>query len=754
MLILDSFSAVVSADDIGPLYTVPTASPGDDTTYDETYRVLASNDEDLDPDDVSYGGYFESDFPYEPVSLGVTAHDPSQVLRYAATTDLYRTQASELEHVPYADQWVPYSEWDPDGSKISFWRVHELNAYDGPPDNSGEWFVRTTNQYGDWRPVYNAEVTWNSTAEEPELANPDEALVHDVQTESTIARVNHVTDQYRAYSDDPTRAAVPMNHGTELFPTFSGASVPLRFGRGNADTVNDAWVGVANVADGAWYRGRYVVGDAIIAAYVPHDYRAVVPEDFSRDRTCTKTHTHTRLVLNETTGNWTEEEYTETHQYPKTQWAEFELVDSEAEVTNVTLDAPWFSGNSSFIDVGDSGVWLSLEPGSTGSLDFPPGDYNLTAQYTVRNEIRTDWGVTSNRCNEWDRTTTRNYTVSRNYTVPVTVTTWDAEDLQVDVFVADSPGRDRVNIFWAGNQDLPANPWEEIELVIGEKVVTINSPWRFYDVSRNTEVQVRTGDPDDLETHPVTHSYNDRWPAIHHSVVSVANVTIQHPEAFRNQEYLFWEDIDSAPAMGIPATDLPDGIDDTDNAYPTTVYSGLVGDIRSSDLHTAEPVSMDVTSVFGGGVGSTTLTVEPMATASLTIVDSSPSPDGEGHEMTVRLVDSSDDPIQGREITVAARTEQTYVTDSDGEVTFSYDGYLARVIYEGDVWYTPGEPFYDEDQLFYVPPVSAEVFAPVGTIGEYLAASINNTLLVVEWIALGLFALWWVRRHNASRRGA
>lgn len=752
LLVIAPLSTVVAAGAIGPLYTVPSPSVGTDRTYEETYRVLANNDEDLDPSQVTYQGYFENDYPTGPVRLGESAHDPSQVLRYAATADLYRTEASSFERIPYRDDWVPYSNWAYWYTKIQFWRVHDLNSYDGPPDNSGEWFVQTTNQYGEWRPVYNAEVRWNEEREEPELANPDTALVHSVDSEDTITRTNHVTSQYLAYAVDPDRVAVPMDEETELFPTFSGAEIPLKFGQGRANTVEDAWVGVANVVDGAQYRGRYVVGTGIIAAYVPYDYRAVVPDDYSRQRECTITHTHTRLVYNSTSEEYEEEEYNETHDYPKTQWAEFELLDSEAQVTNVTLDAPWFEGNSNFSTFGNGGAWTNIEPYSSRVLEFPPGDYNLTAQYTVRNEIRRDWGVTSNRCNEWNRTHVGNYTVSRNHTVPVTVTHSDAENLRIDVVVADSQGRDRVNIFWSGNQEFDANPWQDITLNIGEKTVIVRSPWRFYDVSRNTAVQVRTDDPDELEIHPVTHSYGDRWPAIHHSVAAVANVSIEYPETNPDQEYLYWEEIDSSPATVIPGTSLPEGVNDPDNEYPTTVYGRLVGDIHSSDLYTGESVSMDATSSFGLGVGGTKLTVVPMEPATLRLVESLPSESGSGHEMTVQLTNAGGDPIAGRPIRVVARTEQSVTTDANGEATFTYDGRMVRVLFEGDVWYSVGQPFYAPDRIFYIPPVSGAIFEVAGTVGEYIQASISNTLLILEWIALGLFAVWYIRYRRKTRR--
>jgi len=80
---------VVYAAGIGPIYDIPSPEPGVDKTYDETYRVLANNDVDVDPADVSYTGYFENDYPAYPVDLGRATLSPSQSLRYSTTSDVY-----------------------------------------------------------------------------------------------------------------------------------------------------------------------------------------------------------------------------------------------------------------------------------------------------------------------------------------------------------------------------------------------------------------------------------------------------------------------------------------------------------------------------------------------------------------------------------------------------------------------------------------------------------------------------------------
>jgi hypothetical protein len=78
-----------------------------------------------------------------------------------------------------------------------------------------------------------------------------------------------------------------------------------------------------------------------------------------------------------------------------------------------------------------------------------------------------------------------------------------------------------------------------------------------------------------------------------------------------------------------------------------------------------------------------------------------------------------------------------------------------RARYEGDVWDTgPRDPYYKGDNILYLVPPGDITFTAVGTIGEYISGAINNTLIFVEWIALGLFAFWYVRmRRRTTKRG-
>ena len=732
---------VVSAGGLDPLFTIPNPEPGVDRTYDDTYRVLANNDEDVDPSEIDYDGYYQTDYPFFPVELGDSSQSPSQTLRYAGASDVYLTDISDFSAIPYQDEWNRYSD-APSYKETQFILVHGNNTYDGPKSTDGKWFVRVTNQYGEWRPVYNAEVKWDPDEEELYIANPDEALIHDAEHGSVISRHLHVTDQYMRYSQDSDRVAVPMMNGREVFPTSNGASMPRKWGQSNFNTVRDAWVGINHVFGSVWYRDSYVSGGSPTrGAYVPFDYRAIAPSDYSQSDTCSRTHTH---------GN-----DTHTHDYPKTEWAKYTLLDSRAEVTSVRLDRPGFSGDSEWNRFGNA-TWIAIHNTTSANFVYPRGEYILTATLEITTEVETEWGVTSSRCSEWSRTSTGTYTHTTTYSVPVTITDWDSPNLEVDVAHIDGPGFDRLIVKWRGDQDLPGDPWKRVKVNIGNKTVWIDSPWRFYGISRNDEVEVRADGGS--TTYDTTHTHADRWPAIFHYQTSVANVTYAFPQ--KNEEEQRWgyiETVDSQIAATPPGAPLPANVNDPDNHAPTELYTQHVINVKSSDLDTGETVSAEVTNPYGAALDDDQVEVysQSFEPTVLRMIEVDKSDTGEGHEGVLILTDTSDNFLEGETIHVNQDdgTSWTVTTDSEGRAKVAWDGSLLRARYDGDVWFESDEPYYKRDSILYILPPSPLEFEAVGEVGEYIAASINNTLIFVEWIALGIFAVWWVRMRRRSSKG-
>lgn len=759
-LLLASVSAVTAAG-LGPLTVLPAPDPGVEKRYDDTYRILANNDEDIDPSSISYDGYFGNDYPYSPVELQARSQSPSQTLRYAATQDIYITDLSDFQAIPYQDKWTPYADLH-SYQETEFFRVHGNNTYDGPTSTDGEWFVRVTSQHGEWQPVYSADVRWDPDSGEHYVANPEEALVHEAYYSNTIDRPLHAARQYTQYAQDSDRVAIPMMNGRALYPTSDGASMPRKWGQSRFDTVRDSWVGINHVYGSVWYRDSYVSGGVPArGAYVPFDYRAVAPPDYSYEDQCRKKHIHRRTHTNNSThtSNNSTQTHTSTHwhYYDRTKWAEYDLIHSSAEVTSVRLDRPGFSGDSEWAKFGDI-TWIAIEDRSSRPLEYPRGEYTLTATLEVTSEVETRWGITSSRCSERSRSSTDTYTHTTQYSVPVTITDFDSPNLNISVVHIDGEGDDRLLVTWNGNQDLPHDPWRQIQVDIDGKVVNIDSPWRFYGVSRNDEVAVRTASGS--QTHAVTHTQDDRWPAIYHYQTSVANVTMGFPlpqDEAEHQRWGYLRPVDMQVAARPGGAPLPAGVNAPDNDGPTELYTQYVVSVNSNDLDTGETASATADNPFGAKIDHLKVTTKPYSPTVLRLMEIDRSPTGEGHEGTLILTDTNNNFLAGKPITVVQGdgTEWTVTTDSEGRAPVTWNGVSLRARYVGDVWDTgPGNPYYKGDSILYLLPPGDIAFAAVGTVGEYISGAINNTLIFVEWLALGIFAFWYVRmRRRTTKRG-
>jgi len=766
---------IVAADGLGSRLFIPSSDSGVEKSYDNTYRVLANNDADIDPANISYTGYFENDYPLGPVELNAESQSPSQALRYAATQDLYIRQITDYGAIPHKDRWIPYSSRF-STQKTQFLLVHEHNTYDGPKSTDGKWFVRVTNQDGQWRPVYNAEVRWDSGQEEHYVANPDEALIHEAYYGDTIGRSLHVVDQYMAYANRSDRVAVPMVDGHELFQTSNGASIPRKWGQSNFDTVRDSWVGITQVFGSVWYRDSYVSGGSPTrGAYVPYDYRAVTPPDYSYQDQCRVTHTVTRTITennttqnitgNNTARNVTENNTTRTvtsthnHHYDRTKWATYELVNSSAKVTSLRLDRPGFSGESEWNEI-IPGTWLAIDETTSRSFAYPRGRYTLTATLDVTSEVETRWGITSSRCKERTHSSTDTYTHTTQYSVPVTITDFDSPNLNVSVTHIDGAGDDRLILTWDGDQDLPADPWTQLHLDINGKTIDVDSPWRFYGVSRNDEVEVRS--TSGAATHDVTYTEDDRWPAIYRYQTSVANVTMGFPQQdVQSQRWGWITPVAGAVATNLAGAPLPDGVNAPENEAPTELYTQLVATVNSNDLDTGESVRVEgVSTPFGGTLGGSQIDAysKPYTQTALRLTDVNSSSTGVGHEGELVLTDASGGVLAGKTLTVVHGdgTKETVTTNATGRASIRWDGVVVHARYDGDVWETGrGSAYYKSDSLTYLLPPGELTFSAVGTVGAYISTAISDALIFVEWIALGIFAVWYVRmrRRPSKRRG-
>ncbi|WP_338918486.1 hypothetical protein [Salinirubellus litoreus] len=648
----------------------------------------------------------------QPVQLWEDSIRPRDALIIANESDMYQSGVTGYYTIPYRDRWYTLEEWN------TRWGQRELRIlplYDAEPnratDIDGEYTVEVRNPNGWWDPVYDAEVELNGS--ELEVTNPGTAMVHTAEYQTIVDRKIDIVEGLLRYSElAPSEAAarstsaVPTDNGREVFPTVDGASTSLVWRSGSHDLVRDAYVGFIDVTPGVWYRSRYVTQNWQVNTHVPWDYRVDVPSDHTESGSCT-------------IGNNT---------YSLTRWADYRLLDSEAAVVNVT------AGNISMQQWGP-GAWTTLNYTSPLSepRPLPIGTHTMTAELRIDVELEKHYGVSSARCSEWDRIRTENRSVTLTRSVPIE--TVNSDDLSVDVHVYDRPGDDVVSVEWTGRQGLAAGAagWEYVEVQVGEKTVYVTAPWRFFSVSRNTAVEERS--ESGTSEVAASHSYNGRYPAMLRYRMSPANVSVLADQPADRR--IWWETTRVVENGSVAATPLPATIVATENTNPTPLYDQYTGVLKSTGDVTGESVSASSVDVWGMPI-TTDQQVTRYEEPELDVVI-----DDAAGTAEIVLSDTDGNPVGGREIYVDGATVPVVVTNASGAATVDINSPIVQARFTGDDWWESHSTYYLRTQAVSVSSASVVVDA-IEVVG-YLSDAVSNVMIFVEWLVLGIFALFWMR---------
>jgi hypothetical protein len=701
--------------------TPATPEPGVATTYDDTFRILASND----PDPVSgsstvrlyeyEGGAIrevERTVVTQPVQLRENSIRPSDALVIANESDMYQSGLTGSYTVPYQDQWYTLDEWN---TKWGEREIRIIPIYGADPDRAtdtdGKYTVEVRNPNGWWNPVYGADV--ERTGNELTVTNPGTAMVHSAVYRSITERKIDAVERLLRYSElapsesvARSTAVVPTDGGSEVFPTVDGASTSLVWRGGSHALVRDAYVGFIDVTPGVWYRGRYVTQNWRVNTHVPWDYRVVVPSDYTESGSCT-------------IGNST---------YPLTRWADYRLLDSEAAVVNVT------AGTIQMQQWGP-GQWTTLNftSPSSGSRPLPVGTHTMTAELHVEVDLEKHYGVSSARCREWDRTRTETQSVTLTRSVPIE--TVNSDTLSIEVHVYDRPGEDIVSVEWTGQQGLAAGAagWESIEVQIGEKTMYVTAPWRFFSVSRNTAVEERTqGGTTEVAA---SHSFDGQYPALLRYRMSPANVSVLADQSA--ERHIWWETTSVEENGSVEATPLPASIIATENAPPTPLYDQYAGVLKSTDDASGESVSATSVDIWGRSVATNqrvTRYEEPVLNVSI---------DDATGQALITLHEADGTPIPGREVYVDGATVSAVVTNASGVATVDVDNPVVQARFTGDDWRESHSTYFLQTHAVDVSSAPAIVDA-IEVVG-YLNDAISNVAIFIEWLVLGIFAVFWMR---------
>ncbi|AUV84432.1 hypothetical protein C2R22_23125 (plasmid) [Salinigranum rubrum] len=227
-------------------------------------------------------------------------------------------------------------------------------------------------------------------------------------------------------------------------------------------------------------------------------------------------------------------------------------------------------------------------------------------------------------------------------------------------------------------------------------------------------------------------------------------------DSVETQRWGYLRTVDTQVAARPGGAPLPAGVSDTDNDAPTELYTQYVVTLNSNDLETGETATATADNPFGSSLDDQlNVSTKPYSPTVLRLMEIDRSPTGEGHEGTLILTDTNSNFLDNKTITVtqADGTNWTVTTDSEGRASVTWDGMTLRARYDGDVWDTgPDNPYYKGDSILYLLPPGDVAFVAAGTVGEYISGAINNTLIFVEWLALGIFAFWYVRMRRRTTK--
>jgi hypothetical protein len=357
----------------------------------------------------------------------------------------------------------------------------------------------------------------------------------------------------------------------------------------------------------------------------------------------------------------------------------------------------------------------------------------MTAELRVDVELEQHYGVSSARCSEWDRTRTVNRSVTLTRSVPIEAV--NSDDLSVDVHVYDRPGDDVVSVEWTGRQGLAAGAagWEYVEVQVGDKTVYVTAPWRFFSVSRNTAVEERS--ESGTSEVAASHSYKGRYPAMLRYRMSPANVSVLADQPADRR--IWWETTRVTESGSVAATPLPATIVATENTNPTPLYDQYAGVLKSTDDVTGESVSVNSVDVWGMSV-----TTDQQVTRYEESVLSVAIDDAAGTAEIV-LNDTDGNPIGGREVYVDGATVPVVVTNASGAATVDINSPIVQARFKGDDWWESHSTYYLRTQAVSVSSASVVVDA-IEVVG-YLSDAVSNVMIFVEWLVLGIFAMFWMR---------
>jgi hypothetical protein len=202
-------------------------------------------------------------------------------------------------------------------------------------------------------------------------------------------------------------------------------------------------------------------------------------------------------------------------------------------------------------------------------------------------------------------------------------------------------------------------------------------------------------------------------------------------------QHVWWETTHVVENGSIPATALPATIVAPENTEPSPLYDQYAGVLKSTDTTTGELVSARSVDVWGVSI-DTRATVIRYERPELTV-----TVDDAAGTAVLSLADGTGDPINGRVIDLEGANVSSVRTDSSGNATVALTSTIVRARFQGDDWRTVQSSYYLPTQALGVSN-TAVVIDAIEVVG-YLTDAISSVMIFVEWLVLGLFAMFWMR---------
>ena len=654
-----------------------------------------------------------------------------EATRIGQLSDGYREMLDNKIYVPQEQSWV-------DWNSVNIERVEIRGAFGQnstdpiiTDDELTSVYVKREGQTGLYR-TKNVEVLYDENRESNNndgyyVSNPGEAKIYE--------------DTYKSHKEinrDTTKEDFePIRNDTAIVPVIKNDSTPRTENEERWETesisvsgpksgshvvIDDHWAQVTNLFGAAYAGDNFVLADTNgFNASHARNYKFKTPPDYTRVDECT----YYDDDGDRQTGS-------ETH-YEK--WT-LEFKDTKH---HLQYGIP----RQKVIFDGDAGI-ASFEK-STQRSSFT-GLSRVTAKWTVNYGIKNSGSCDTDTS---DSVTKKAQSV-RNTGLGKAVKPATADDLDITVYKIEKSDGHELYFDIVGDQSPLENPLGKITVEANQECTniictdreyqdsyTFFTPWSFYTQSLYNGYELRYWDqPTQLRNSTVdptvdkmgffTRDYLDSGTYR----ISTGNTIITNIRGREVSEIYKGQDL---------------GEQVSDNQNTTTLYRLIGGDINShgngEDLNDISEDSITALDVHGNEVN------KEYVTRTYTATDLAITVDKQNQIVNGTLTEKeSENPIQGKNITINANDVVTVTTDNNGEFSYEYDNMTTSVSakFEGDDFRDNLGTYYEQAEANRYSPQTAYSYT-AGTVLGYVTAAISNLLLFAEWMLLGLFMVWWTK---------